>query len=68
MLSTERHDNVTVITLQHGKVHALDLELAQALTAAVRDVAPGDPPGGHGGGIGASASNFRHGPTCSGHP
>jgi enoyl-CoA hydratase len=43
MLSTARHGNVTVITLQHGKVHALDLELAQALTAAVRDVAPGDP-------------------------
>jgi enoyl-CoA hydratase/carnithine racemase len=43
MLSTERHDNVTVITLRHGKVHVLDLELAEALTAAVRDVAPGDP-------------------------
>jgi enoyl-CoA hydratase len=43
MLNTERHDNVTVIALQHGKVHALDLELAEALTAAVRDVAPGDP-------------------------
>jgi enoyl-CoA hydratase len=43
MLSTERHDNVTVITLRHGKVHVLDLELVEALTAAVRDVAPGDP-------------------------
>jgi enoyl-CoA hydratase len=43
MLGIERHGDVTVITLRHGKVSALDLELAEALTTAVRDVAPADP-------------------------
>jgi enoyl-CoA hydratase len=35
MLSTEDHDDVTVLRIEHGRVNALDLELLEALTAAV---------------------------------
>jgi enoyl-CoA hydratase len=35
MLSTEDRGDVTVITLEHGRVNALDLELLEAITGAV---------------------------------
>jgi enoyl-CoA hydratase len=35
MLSTEEHGDVTVLRIEHGRVNALDLELLDALTAAV---------------------------------
>ena len=41
MLNVEQRSGVTIMRLSHGKVNALDLELVQAITAAVRDV-PGD--------------------------
>ena len=37
MLAIDRRDAVTVVRLEHGPVNALDLELLQALTAAVED-------------------------------
>lgn len=43
MLDTTRRDNVTVIALSHGKVHALDLELVDALATAFRDLPPNEP-------------------------
>jgi enoyl-CoA hydratase len=42
MLAIDSDDGVTVVRLQHGKVNALDLELVLAVTAAVRDVEPGE--------------------------
>ena len=38
MLDVEQRSGVTVVRLRHGKVSALDLELLQAITAALRDV------------------------------
>jgi enoyl-CoA hydratase len=38
MLAIDRRDEVTVVRLQHGPVNALDLELLQALTAALAEV------------------------------
>ncbi len=38
MLDVEQRSGVTVLRLQHGKVNALDLELLQAITAAMDDV------------------------------
>jgi enoyl-CoA hydratase len=38
MLEVEQRSGVAVVRLRHGKVNALDLELLQALTAAVRNV------------------------------
>lgn len=35
MLSSEEHDDVTVLRIEHGRVNALDLGLLEALTAAV---------------------------------
>lgn len=40
MLDVEDRSGVMVLRLQHGKVNALDLELARAITAAMRDVDP----------------------------
>ena len=37
MLDVEQRSGVTVVRLRHGKVNALDLELLQAITAAMRD-------------------------------
>ncbi|MBK8096350.1 MAG: enoyl-CoA hydratase/isomerase family protein [Planctomycetes bacterium] len=34
-VAVEQHDRIAVVRLQHGKVNALDVELAAALTAAV---------------------------------
>jgi enoyl-CoA hydratase len=39
MLEVEQRSGVTVMRLSHGKVNALDLELLQAITAAMRAVA-----------------------------
>src|SRR5487761_1071485 len=36
MLNVEQRSGVTIMRLSHGKVNALDLELVQAITAAVR--------------------------------
>lgn len=33
MLDIEQHDGVSVVTMNHGRVNALDLELLKALTA-----------------------------------
>ena len=41
MLELEQRSGVAVVRLRHGKVNALDLELLQALTAALRDVDQG---------------------------
>ena len=38
MLDVEQRSGVAVVRLRHGKVNALDLELLQALTAAMRGV------------------------------
>jgi enoyl-CoA hydratase len=38
MLDIEERSGATVVRLRHGKVNALDLELLQAITAAMRDV------------------------------
>jgi enoyl-CoA hydratase len=38
MLELEQRSGVAVLRLRHGKVNALDLELLQAITAALRDV------------------------------
>jgi enoyl-CoA hydratase len=38
MLDVEQHSGVRVLRLHHGKVNALDLELLQAITAALREV------------------------------
>ena len=38
MLDVEQRSGVAVVRLRHGKVNALDLELLQAITAAMRDV------------------------------
>jgi enoyl-CoA hydratase len=38
MLDVEQRSGVTVARLRHGKVNALDLELLQAITAAMRNV------------------------------
>jgi enoyl-CoA hydratase len=38
MLEVEHRSGVTIVRLRHGKVNALDLELLQAVTAAMRDV------------------------------
>ncbi len=38
MLDLEQRSGVTVVRLRHGKVNALDLEVLQAITAAMRDV------------------------------
>jgi enoyl-CoA hydratase len=38
MLDVEERSGVTVIRLRHGKVNALDLDLLQAIIAAMRDV------------------------------
>jgi enoyl-CoA hydratase len=38
MLDVEERSGVAVVRLRHGKVNALDLELLQAITAAMRDV------------------------------
>ena len=38
MLDVEQRSGVALVRLRHGKVNALDLELLQALTAALRDV------------------------------
>lgn len=38
MLDVEQRSGVTVVSLRHGKVNALDLELLRALTAAMRDL------------------------------
>jgi enoyl-CoA hydratase/carnithine racemase len=38
MLDVEQRSGVAVVRLRHGKVNALDLELLQALTAAMREV------------------------------
>ncbi len=43
MLEVEQQASVTVVRLKHGKVNALDLELLQAITAALHDIAPNDP-------------------------
>jgi enoyl-CoA hydratase len=37
VLDIERRSGIAVITMNHGKVNALDLELLRAVTAAVRD-------------------------------
>ena len=37
MLDVEQRSGVTLVRLRHGKVNALDLELLQAITAAMRD-------------------------------
>ena len=36
MLDVEQRSGVALVRLRHGKVNALDLELLQALTAALR--------------------------------
>jgi enoyl-CoA hydratase/carnithine racemase len=38
MLDVEQHSGVRLLRLRHGKVNALDLELLQAITAALREV------------------------------
>jgi enoyl-CoA hydratase/carnithine racemase len=38
VLDVEQRSGVTVVSLRHGKVNALDLELLRALTAAMRDL------------------------------
>ncbi|WP_224390019.1 enoyl-CoA hydratase/isomerase family protein [Pseudonocardia sp. ICBG1293] len=38
MITTEHRDGVTVLTIGHGPVNAMDLELCRALTAGLRDV------------------------------
>jgi enoyl-CoA hydratase/carnithine racemase len=38
MLEVEQHAGISVLRLRHGKVNALDLELLQAITAALREV------------------------------
>lgn len=43
MLEVEQQASVAVVRLKHGKVNALDLELLQAITAALHDIAPNDP-------------------------
>jgi enoyl-CoA hydratase len=43
VLEVEQQASVTVVRLKHGKVNALDLELLQAITAALHDIAPNDP-------------------------
>ena len=50
MLDVEQRAGVTVVRLRHGKVSALDLELARALTAVMRDL------DGNGAVVSASAS------------
>jgi enoyl-CoA hydratase len=41
MLDISRVGDVTVVTLNHGKVSALDLELCEAITSTFRDVTSG---------------------------
>lgn len=41
MLDVEQRSGVTIVRLSHGKVNALDLDLVQAIAAAMRDV-PGE--------------------------
>src|SRR5205823_10888599 len=36
MIETERRGDITVVRLAHGKVNAIDLELAEAVTDAVQ--------------------------------
>jgi enoyl-CoA hydratase len=43
MLQVEERSGVTVVELRHGKVNALDLELLQAITAAMRSLDGGGP-------------------------
>jgi enoyl-CoA hydratase len=43
MLDVDKRSSVTVVRLRHGKVNALDLELLQAITAALRDLDPHEP-------------------------
>src|SRR4051812_22611916 len=38
MIELERRDGVAVVRLNHGKANALDLELARAITATMRDL------------------------------
>jgi enoyl-CoA hydratase len=38
MIDVERSDGIAVVRLKHGKVNALDLELAETLTATMRDL------------------------------
>jgi enoyl-CoA hydratase len=38
MIDVERSDGIAVVRLRHGKVNALDLELAETLTATMRDL------------------------------
>ena len=38
MLNSDLQDDVLVLTLDHGKAHALDLELCHALIDAVREI------------------------------
>jgi enoyl-CoA hydratase/carnithine racemase len=35
MLEVDKHDGVSVVTLHHGRVNALDLELLEALTGTI---------------------------------
>jgi len=37
MLDVEQHSGVSVVRLRRGKVNALDLELLQAITAAMNE-------------------------------
>jgi enoyl-CoA hydratase len=42
MLNTDLNDGVLVVRLDHGKAHAIDLELAQALGSACREIEGND--------------------------
>src|SRR4051812_24768504 len=38
MINVEKHDDVAVVRLEHGKVNALDLELLRAISETMREV------------------------------
>src|SRR4051794_21422165 len=42
MINVEKHDDVAVVRLEHGKVNALDLELLRAISETMRSVAAAD--------------------------
>jgi enoyl-CoA hydratase len=42
MINNERHGDIALVTLRHGKANALDLELCDALRLALRDIEESD--------------------------
>jgi hypothetical protein len=64
VLDIEDRSGVTIVRFRHGKVHALDLELLKAITAAVSGVDDGRSAPGSTCGASSTAGQPTSGSSC----